>query len=231
MTTPALEARALRVTIGARVLLDDAFFAVGPGECGAIVGKSGSGKSLLMRALCGLHPAGGVIEVGGVRADQAGWEALRARLGVLLTTPGLLDDLSVAENVGYRLSRARVPVNEVRARVADLLDRFGLSAARDKRPSELSGGMQRRAALARALCHRPAVLLLDDPTAGLDPITSAAIVRFILQVAADHGAAVLWTTHDLWRVAAASQHVWMLGHGRLHAVDGGPDAWATELAA
>lgn len=221
----------LAVRSGPRTLLHDVNLSLAPGESGSIIGASGCGKSLLVRALCGLHPCDGEVVVDGVSSSRGGWDAVRGRLGVLLGAPGLVDDLAVEENVGWRLRRAGVDDTAVRSRVHALLAEFGLADAAARLPSELSGGMQRRVALARALVHQPPVLLLDDPTAGLDPITSASVVAFILEAARTRGTAVLWTTHDLHHVAGKTTHRWIIRDASLRRLSGGPADWTTELAA
>ncbi|MBI5495746.1 MAG: ATP-binding cassette domain-containing protein [Deltaproteobacteria bacterium] len=227
----ALAAAGLVLRAGPRVFLDGAGLALAAGEVGALVGAAGCGKSLLVRALCGLYPSEGEVRVNGVSSRADGWEAVRARTGVLLGAPGLLDDLTVLDNVAWRLRRQRLPEDQVRTRVGGLLDEFGLGDAVGKIPAELSGGMQRRAALARALVSQPAVLILDDPTAGLDPVTTTGVVQLILGAARGRGAAVLWTTHDLAGVAARAHRVWVMRGGRLDALAGDAGGWAAELAA
>ena len=146
-----------------------------------------------------------------------------------MALPGLLDDLTLFENVAFRLRRENRPETEVVTRVQSILKEFGLAESTLKLPLELSGGMRRRGALARALVHEPSCLLLDDPTAGLDPITASNVIRFILHAASSRGAAVLLTTHDLKHVAARADEVWKLDALLLRRLSGGPEQWATEL--
>ncbi len=221
----------LGVAAGERQLLSGGNLRLDAGGVGALVGATGSGKSVVLRALCGLHPCTGRIVVEDVDHVTHGMAAVQQRLGVLLSSPGLLDDLTVFENVAHRLRRAGVPPAEVNARVEHILLDVGLQDAAHKLPGALSGGMQRRVALARALVHRPPCVLLDDPTAGLDPITSTVVLEFILETAHSHGAAVLLTTHDVARVAVRAHQVWLLAGGTLRAMPPDQAALERELGA
>jgi phospholipid/cholesterol/gamma-HCH transport system ATP-binding protein len=228
----ALAVRELTAGAGpdGRPVLRDLCLEVAPGHTVAVLGRCGAGKSLLVRALCGLTPSTGEVQVGGVCRTR-GWEAVRARLGVLLAQPGLLDDVNVFDNVAWGLRRAGRTEDHVRTVVDALLGRLGLRGAATLLPAQLSGGMRRRAALARALSREPACLLLDDPTAGLDPVTAAATTRLILDAAREHGAAVVLTTHDLSRVAAAAGRVVLLAGGALHPLGEEKSSWIKALAA
>jgi len=212
-------------------VVTDVSFSVEPGQCAAIVGASGSGKSVLVRALCGLIPSSGRVVVGAVASDREGWRAVQSRMGVLLAQPGLLDDLTLSENVAFKLRRDGVTEEDIRVRVTRVLDEFGLRAAADKLPSELSGGMRRRGALARALVHEPSCLLLDDPTAGLDPITTNRVLSFILDAARARRASVVLTTHDLNHVAHRADAVLVLRQQKLVLLERDPVRWARELGA
>lgn len=201
-----LEVEHFQIQAG-RTQLHVPFLALHAGQSMAVTGPTGCGKSLFVRALCGLHPSVGMLKVCGVEPSQAGWPAVHARMGVLMALPGLLDHLNVVDNVAYKLRRDGLEEAAIQQRVAQVLDQFSLSESAQKLPAQLSGGMRRRAALARALIHRPQLLLLDDPTAGLDPITTAAVMDFILDAAGKQGACVLLTTHDLHGVAARTSQV------------------------
>ncbi|MEW5852326.1 MAG: ATP-binding cassette domain-containing protein [Myxococcota bacterium] len=224
-----LEARALTVRLGKRTLLTGVDLVVEAGRAAAVLGPSGSGKSVLIRALCGLQPAAGEVLVGGTSSVREGWSVVQDKLGVLLGLPGLMDDINVFDNVAYRLRRHGVDESEVRTRVEAILGELGLGDAGEKMPAQLSGGMRRRAGLARALVHRPVCLLLDDPTAGLDPITAKSAIGFILDAARRHGTAVLVTTNDVARVAAAADEAWMIRDRGLRRLEGGPEDWTRAL--
>lgn len=228
----ALQVKELVVTAGKPVpLLAGVSASVEAGECLAVVGGAGSGKSMLVKAISGLIPSQGEVIAGGVSSRTQGWDAVRARLGVLLGQPGLLDDMDVFDNVAHRLRRAGMAAADIDKAVTGILTEFDLLTHRNKMPDQLSGGMKRRVALARALVHGPACLLLDDPTAGLDPITTTLIMDFVLQVAKQHETAVLVTTHDLNRVAKRANRVVLLRRGRLTPLSGDPQQWAKELGA
>lgn len=212
-------------------VLKDVAFSVEAGQCAAVIGATGTGKSVLVRALCGLLPSTGRVLVDGLASDVDGWPALQSRMGVLMSQPGLLDDLTLLENVAFKLRRDKIDDVTVRQRVMRVLEEFGLAGAASKFPAELSGGMRRRGALARALVHEPACLLLDDPTAGLDPITTTRVLRFILDAAKARGASILITTHDLRHVASHADAVMLIRKQAPHRLDGDVATWTREIAA
>lgn len=212
--TTALSAQLDEVSLGRTVLLKNASLTVERGTSVAITGPPGSGKSMLIRALCGLHAAQARVTVDDTSNTQDGWTAVQARMGVLLSQPGLLDEWPLHQNVAWRLIVSGVPREEAEQRARQALQWVGLTGAEDRLPREVSGGMQRRAALARALVHRPSLLLLDDPTAGLDPITAAQVVGRIFLACRAQDAAVVWTTHDA-TVVSRSSRVFALEHAAL----------------
>lgn len=177
-------------------LLDHATFAVERGEIFGILGRSASGKSTLFRALVGLEaPLAGSIRIGGIvpRIDivQPAW-------GVMFQQGALIGSLSVGDNIALPLETwTDMPADAIRAVARAKLGLVGLEYAIDRMPSELSGGMRKRASLARALALDPSLLFLDEPSSGLDPITSAEIDRLIRSLAAEHGLTVVLVTHEL----------------------------------
>jgi phospholipid/cholesterol/gamma-HCH transport system ATP-binding protein len=155
-------------------------FSLAAGSMRFLLGASGSGKSVLLKLILGLlRPGAGTIVVNGQRIDaMAERDLLRLRgdIGMVFQEHALFDSLTVAENVGYRLyEETDTPLDDVRARVADVLGFIGLRDYIDRMPSELSGGQRRRVALARAMATKPGLLLFDDPTTGLDPLTAATV--------------------------------------------------------
>lgn len=205
MTVPAplLEVDALRTRMGGRWLHDGVSFAVRPGQVVALIGGSGTGKTVLLRECIGLgRPASGAIRLFGEDICQMGSQSLdrvRRRFGVLFQEGALFSSLTVAENVAVPLvEQTRLPA-WLRAQVVALKIRLaGLPAdAAGKRPSELSGGMKKRAALARALALEPELLFLDEPTSGLDPISARDFDRLLRTLCDSLGITVLLTTHDL----------------------------------
>jgi len=173
------------------------------GEILGIVGGSGTGKSVLMRCIIGLiRPAAGTIEVFGQdirKLGDAGWRALRRRWGVLFQDGALFSSLTVAQNVEAPLKEHSKLPADLRREIADLkISLVGLPPeAANKYPSELSGGMRKRAGLARALALDPEIVFLDEPTAGLDPIGAAAFDQLIGRLQRSLGLTVVMVTHDL----------------------------------
>ncbi|HTI36956.1 MAG TPA: ATP-binding cassette domain-containing protein [Vicinamibacterales bacterium] len=162
------------------VILNDLSFTVPKGATWIVLGASGSGKSVMLKLILGLlRPDSGQIFVNGERVDNMPERELmrvRADIGMLFQETALFDSLTVAENVGYRLyEEIMMPPDKVLERVKEVLGFVGLEEYLDRMPSELSGGQRRRVALARAMASRPSLLLVDDPTTGLDPITAASV--------------------------------------------------------
>jgi phospholipid/cholesterol/gamma-HCH transport system ATP-binding protein len=163
-----------------QVVLEDVSFTVPRGSMRFLLGASGSGKSVLLKLILGLlRPDAGTIVVNGHRLnDMSEWDMLRVRadIGMVFQENALFDSFTVNENVGYRLyEESEMPIEDVRRRVAEVLGFIGLGEYIDRMPSELSGGQRRRVALARALATRPSLLLFDDPTTGLDPLTATTV--------------------------------------------------------
>jgi phospholipid/cholesterol/gamma-HCH transport system ATP-binding protein len=169
------------------VVLRGISFSVPKGSMRVLLGASGSGKSVVLKLILGLlRPDSGSILVDGEpieRMDERELLRKRADIGMLFQESALFDSLTVAENVGYRLyEETDLPVDEVRSRVLEVLSFIGLSEYVDRTPAELSGGQRRRVAIARAMAARPSLLLFDDPTMGLDPITATTVDDEILKL-------------------------------------------------
>ncbi len=163
-----------------QVVLREISFAVPKGSMTILLGPSGAGKSVLLKLILGLlRPRSGRIFVNGERIDTMAERDLirvRADIGMLFQESALFDSLTVAENVGYRLyEETDMPADQVRRRVEEVLGFIGLEEYIDRMPSELSGGQRRRVAVARAMAAKPSLLLFDDPTSGLDPITATTV--------------------------------------------------------
>jgi len=162
------------------VVLQHLSFSLPKGSTSIVLGASGAGKSVMLKLVLGLlRPDAGTISVNGHRVDVMSERellGLRGDIGMLFQETALFDSLTVDENVGYRLyEETRMPVDEVRRRVTEVLGFIGLADYIDRMPSELSGGQRRRVAIARAMASRPSLLLFDDPTTGLDPITASTV--------------------------------------------------------
>ncbi len=229
---PVIEAESLATLAGERVLHHDLNLTVRPGEVLAVVGGSGSGKSVLLRTLSLLQaPAAGRLTVLGQDAAQlsaAALRALRGRIGILFQQGALFTGLSVLDNVCLPLAEYTGLSVQNRRELAMLrLGLAGLPAdAAGKFPGELSGVMIKRAALARALALDPELLFLDEPSAGLDPVTAAGLDELLKDLRELLGLTVVMVTHDLDSIARVSDRVAFLGRGGLLAV-----APVAELAA
>jgi len=198
-------------------------FSISAGTLVALIGGSGSGKSVLLREMIGLlRPDAGTVRVLGTDmwADPASKvDAVRRRFGVLFQDGALWSSLTVAQNVAAPIiEHEPLPPRLVRAQVRLRLAQAGLPlAAANKLPSELSGGMRKRAALARALALEPRVLFLDEPTSGLDPITARAFDTMVRSLVDDLGITVFVVTHDLDTLLGAVDRVIVLAQGRVRA--------------
>jgi phospholipid/cholesterol/gamma-HCH transport system ATP-binding protein len=169
------------------VVLRDVSFSVSKGTMKVLLGASGAGKSVVLKLVLGLlRPDSGTILVNGQRIDGMTERDLmrpRADMGMLFQESALFDSLTVAENVGYRLyEETDMPTEQVRSRVEEVLSFVGLQKFIDRMPSELSGGQRRRVAIARAMASKPNLLLFDDPTSGLDPITAITVDDEIIKL-------------------------------------------------
>lgn len=220
---PGVEVLALEGVVKAwqgRPVFDHLDFRVEQGEVSVVIGGSGSGKSTLLRLLLGLEPCdlGSVRLLGNEVATLHPEEHARLmlRVGMLFQGGALFDSLTVAENVGFALRTVRrLPDGEVARLVREKLLLVGLKQVEDLYPSQLSGGMRKRVALARAIAHEPEVLLADEPTAGLDPIMADTINELILQLRERLGVTVLCITHDLSAAFRIADRISMLYRGRI----------------
>lgn len=199
---PLLEVRNLEMRFGARLIQRDVSFRVEPGTVFAIMGGSGCGKSTLLKHLIGLlAPASGHIVYRGQdywACDERGRARLRAGFGVLFQSAALWSSMTLLENVLLPLEQQTDwPAERREARAREVLSWVGLEAFADFRPADLSGGMKKRAGLARAIVAEPPILFLDEPSAGLDPISSRRLDDLILDVRERTGAAVVLVSHEL----------------------------------
>jgi ABC-type lipoprotein export system ATPase subunit len=191
-----------------------------PGECGVLMGPSGSGKTTLLSVLgCLLTPTAGQVTVAGrpITPDSDLPAVRRSRLGFVFQHAQLVPFLTVGENLELVGKNAGLPRGECRRRTDDLLKVLGLPGANGKWPHQLSGGQRQRVAVARALLHRPAVVLADEPTAALDWPTAQAVMRLLIDHATQTGAAVLVVTHDV-RLSRWFERRFEMHDGDLHEV-------------
>src|SRR4026209_1383135 len=184
------------------VVLRDVSFTLRRGHTKIILGASGAGKSISLKLILGLlKPDGGEVWFKGQRVDQMSeleMMKVRADLGMVFQEGALFDSLIVGENVGYKLyEESDMPLEEVDRRVEEVLGFIGLAEHIDKMPSELSGGQRRRVAIARAMAAKPRVLLYDEPTTGLDPITSTTVDEEIIKLRDLEGVSSIVVTHQL----------------------------------
>jgi phospholipid/cholesterol/gamma-HCH transport system ATP-binding protein len=189
------------------------------GETLAVLGRSGSGKSVLLKLIIGLEkPDSGSVrihgdDIAGLALDQIG--EIRKKIGFLFQHAALYDSLTVEQNVAFPLQhhKKKMSSSEREDRVRQLLAEVGMLDGFEKMPSDISGGMQKRVGLARALALEPDILLLDEPTAGLDPISSAEIDDLILKLQGEHHMASIVVTHDLHSAKTIAGRLALLNEG------------------
>jgi phospholipid/cholesterol/gamma-HCH transport system ATP-binding protein len=205
---------------GAKQVLRGVTLDVATGESLVIIGRSGIGKSVTLKCILGLVPPDrGTIHVDGRPVGPRPDEAFLSRFGMLFQGAALFDSMSVWQNVAFHLLRGpgRLPRDRARAVALEKLARVGLGPeVADLFPAELSGGMQKRAGLARAIAADPAVIFFDEPTTGLDPIVSGVINRLIRGIVTEMGVTAVTITHDLRTVRDVADRVAMLHEGRVH---------------
>ena len=217
---PVIRAKGLHKHFGEQGVLRGVDLDVMPGEVLAIVGRSGAGKSVLLKTLIGLlQPDRGAVVVGGEdlhRAQGRRLARIRERFGMLFQGGALFDSLSVADNVAFPLrEKTRQAPAQIAGAVSEVLNSVGLQGMDDKFPAELSGGMRKRAALARALSHRPEIMLFDEPTTGLDPIMVRAIHRLIADTQQRFQYTAVVVSHEVPGIFEIASRVAMLHEGVL----------------
>jgi phospholipid/cholesterol/gamma-HCH transport system ATP-binding protein len=218
---PVVAVENVHKSFGPHKVLNGINLSVNRGETLAVLGRSGTGKSVLLRLIIGLdQPDSGSIringeDIAGLQLDQLG--GIRKKMGFLFQHAALYDSLTVAENVAFPLRhhKSEMSNDERNDRVRQLLTEVGLEGDINKMPSDISGGMQKRVGLARALALEPQILLLDEPTAGLDPISSSEIDDLILKLQRERKMASIVVTHDLHSARTIANRLAILDKGNV----------------
>ena len=216
----AIRVRELSKSFGEQSVLDRINLEVTRGETLTVLGGSGTGKSVLLKLLIGLQqPNNGEIEINGEEITALPLDELnrvRKTVGFLFQQAALYDSLTVEENVAFPLRRhTKMSDAELKGRVRELLARVGMEEARKKMPDEISGGMKKRVGLARALALDPNIMLLDEPTAALDPITAGEVNNLIRELQKERQISSVVVTHDMRSVKTVSDRVAMLDQGNI----------------
>ncbi len=217
-----IEFRDLQKSFGPKPVLSGVTLTVKDGETMVIIGYSGTGKSVALKHVVGLlHPDAGDVIVDGRAVstlDRAGLTALRRDIGYVFQFAALFDSLTVAENVALGLRRRNLDDDEIAERVREALALVDLTGSDERLPAELSGGMRKRVGIARAIALRPKYLLYDEPTTGLDPVTSAVMDRLMVRAREHLGVTGVVVTHDLRTAYAVGDRIAMLYEGRIRQV-------------
>jgi phospholipid/cholesterol/gamma-HCH transport system ATP-binding protein len=204
---------------GRRRVLEDVTLTIPEGETTVLMGYSGSGKSVALKHIVGLlEPDAGRVLVDGLVVHELRYDALmqlRGRIGYVFQFAALFDSMSVAENVGLGLRRQGLEPDAIAVRVAESLRLVDLAGAEEQLPAELSGGMRKRVGIARAIALRPRYILYDEPTTGLDPVTTTAMNDLMIRARRELGATSVVVTHDLSSAFTVADRIAFLHEGRI----------------
>ena len=227
-----IELKGVRKAFGEHVVLDDLTLTVKDGETMVVIGYSGSGKSVLLKHVVGLlQPDAGQVIVDGHSVpdlDRDGLSALRAQIGYVFQFAALFDSMTVADNVALGLRRRDLSEDEITRRVAEALALVDLTGTDDKLPAELSGGMRKRVGIARAIALKPRYILYDEPTTGLDPVTSAVIDQLMVRTREHLGVTGIVVTHDMRSAYTVGDRIAMLYEGKIRQVGAVAEIQATQ---
>ncbi len=214
-----IEIRNLHKAFGPKVVLNGIDLDIIESEILCIIGKSGTGKSVILKNIMGLmKPDSGSIVVDGedfTKAEDRDHERIMSKFGVLFQMAALFDSMNIYDNVAFGMRRQGLPEGEIAEKVPRLLENVGLKNIEEKMPSELSGGMQKRVGLARSIAMKPEIMLYDEPTTGVDPITGGAVDRLIVQMNKQYGITSIVITHDMNSAYRIAHRVGMLHDGEL----------------
>ena len=216
-----IEVSQIKKSFGDQVVLNSVSFSVKEGESVAIIGRSGTGKSVLIKHLVGLlTPDEGSVSVDGkdlVGMTERQLLGVRQKFGMLFQSAALFDSMSVHDNIAFPLRRSGVTENaEIDRRVEEVLGLVELPGVGGKMPSELSGGMQKRVGLARAIVHRPQIILYDEPTTGLDPVVADSIDQLMMRVRDHYKVTSIVITHDMRCARRMGQRIIYLRDGQVY---------------
>jgi phospholipid/cholesterol/gamma-HCH transport system ATP-binding protein len=217
-----IDIKNLNICFGNQVVLQDISLQLKSGENLVVLGKSGSGKSVLIKCIVNLlHFNSGTVNVFGVDVNSlqvTGLNDLRKRIGFLFQSGALYDSMSVKENLEFPLRRIKTKLteNEIDLKIKEVLENVGLSDSIDKMPSQLSGGMRKRISLARTIIVEPEIILYDEPTTGLDPITSDEISTLIIELQKKYKTSSIIITHDIACAKKIANRLLMLQDGLVY---------------
>ncbi len=215
-----IEIRNLYKVFGAQMVLNNLSLTVRRGETKVVIGRSGVGKTVLLRNIVGLvRPDSGSIKINGVEVtnlNEKEYNRLRMEIGMVFQGGALFDSMNVGENVGFVLNEfMNLDQKTVQDRVRDALGLVGLKDVEDMMPSQLSGGMKKRVSLARVLCMEPHIILYDEPTTGVDPITAAAINHLIIELRDKLKVTSIVVTHDMNSAYQVADSIAMFYKGQI----------------
>jgi len=217
---PHLEVRGVHKNFGDTKVLTDVNMSIGRGHIAVIIGGSGAGKTTLLRILIGLdRPSAGSVEIGGqdiATLSDRELNTMRRKFGMVFQYSALLDSMNTLDNVAFPLrEHTDLSDKEIRSKVTEKLNSLGLENVEERFPSELSGGMRKRVALARALMLDPEVIMYDEPTSGLDPVTSRMVDDLIVETRDKFGVTSVIISHDMVGALQIADQIYLLSKGTI----------------